>query len=34
MNLALKRNQQTKKDDFGVRRDTMMDTSSGKEQRC
>ena len=33
MNLALKRNQWTKKDDFGVRRDTMMDTPSSKEQR-
>jgi len=33
MNLALKRNQQTKKDDFRVRRDTMMDTPGGKEQR-
>jgi len=33
MNLALKRNQQTKKDDFGVRRDTTIDTSGSKEQR-
>jgi len=32
-NLALKRNQWTKKDDFRVRRDTTMDTSGGKEQR-
>jgi len=33
MNVALKRNQKTKKDDFGVRRDTTMDTPSSKEQR-
>jgi len=32
-NLALKRNQQTKKDNFGVRKDTMIDTSGSKEQR-
>src|SRR5712671_5946240 len=33
MNLALKRNQGTKKEDFGVRRDTTMDTPGSKEQR-
>jgi len=32
-NLALKRNQETKKDDFRVRRDTTMDTPGSKEQR-
>ena len=34
MNLGLKRNQKTKKEDFGIRKDTTMDTSGGKEQRC
>jgi len=32
-NLALKRNQKTKKDNFRVRRDITMDISGGKEQR-
>jgi len=31
MNLALKRNQWTKKDNFGVRRDTTIDTPGGKK---